>query len=86
MMSDENKEILEKIGEAIKKERERKNLSLRQLAKKIGVSHMVISQWENGLQEIGAINLFKISDELGIKIIQFSKMAKNAKSKFTEHK
>ena len=55
------------IGIKIKAEREKKNLTQAQLAEKIGVSNVFISQLESGAKRASADNLAKLSKTLNIK-------------------
>lgn len=52
---------MENLGETIKMERKRKNLTQPQLAKLIGVSNGIISQWENNAYEPKATYLKRLA-------------------------
>ena len=54
------------IGEKIKKIREDKNLSLRDFAKKLGVSHPIVSRWEDNLTVPNAKYVAKMSKVFGV--------------------
>lgn len=55
------------IGAKIKAAREKKNLTQAQLAEKIGVSNVFISQLESGAKRASADNLAKLARTLNIK-------------------
>ena len=55
------------IGLKIKETRNKKNLTQAQLAQKVGVSNVFISQLESGSKKASADNLAKLSKALGIK-------------------
>ena len=56
---------LEKIGEEIRKLRKEKNLTQKQLARKLGISQQIVSRIERGKENISLKNLGKISSILG---------------------
>lgn len=57
------------IGERIKRERKRQNVSQEKLAQKLGMSRSTISQIELGtVQEIGVRKLIRILDYLGLEL------------------
>ena len=61
--------MLFEIGEQIKKERKRQNISQEKLAHDLGMSRATISQIESGtVQEIGVRKLVKILDYLGLEL------------------
>ncbi|MDD4391104.1 MAG: helix-turn-helix transcriptional regulator [Eubacteriales bacterium] len=55
------------IGRKIKTAREKKKLTQMQLAEKVGVTNVFISQIESGQKKASADNLAKISKALNIK-------------------
>ena len=62
----DNKERRLKLGQAIKRERERQGLSQRKLAQMLGASsHSYIVEIENGKKSIGFDVLCNIADDLG---------------------
>jgi transcriptional regulator with XRE-family HTH domain len=60
-MDIEKKKKNKKLGIFIKQERDAKSLSLREFAKKVGVSHVAISHIENGKVEAKKETLVKIA-------------------------
>ncbi len=60
-MDIEKKKKIKKLGILIKQERDAKNLSLREFAKKVGVSHVAISHIEYGKVEAKKETLVKIA-------------------------
>ena len=61
-----NEERRLKLGQAIKKERERQGLSQRKLAQMLGASsHSYIVEIENGRKSVGFDALCNIADALG---------------------
>ena len=67
-MNQEKSKKLKKLGMVINKERQGKNFSLRDFAKKVGVSHVAISQIEKGKVEAKKETLIKIA-----KILNYDK-------------
>lgn len=64
-----NAYMLFDIGERIKRERKRQNVSQEKLAQKLGMSRSTISQIELGtVQEIGVRKLIRILDYLGLEL------------------
>lgn len=66
------KNNLTTIGNNIKKHRKLANISQKQLAKKIGVSHFWISKLENGKRNTTINLLILISDCLNIELSQLT--------------
>lgn len=62
---------IESIGYRIKKARQLNDLTQKQLASKINVSHQLISQWENGGIEPSISNLLLISQATGFSLFFF---------------
>ena len=67
-MNQEKNKKLKKLGMVINKERQDKKFSLRDFAKKVGVSHVAISQIEKGKVEAKKETLIKIA-----KILNYDK-------------
>ena len=67
-MNQEKNKKLKKLGMVINKERQYKKFSLRDFAKKVGVSHVAISQIEKGKVEAKKETLIKIA-----KILNYDK-------------
>ena len=63
----------DKIGEFIQRKRKEKNLTQKELAKKIGVTDKAVSKWERGLGCPDVSILEALSDELGISILELLK-------------
>ena len=63
-MKIEKEKKIKKLGIVIKRERKAKNLSLREFAKKVGVSHVAISHIEYGKVEAKKETLIKIAEIL----------------------
>lgn len=64
-----------KVGKAIHNLRKRKGIAQLELAIKLGVSRTTVSLYENGKLEISISKLIKISQILGVSIIDFLKSA-----------
>lgn len=62
----ETSNLTKKIGQNIQYYRKRNKLTLRQLAERIGVTHSIVSQWENGLKEPTPTNRMLLSKALRI--------------------
>lgn len=56
------------IGKSIKMNRMAQNLTQKQLAQKIGVTHAAISYWENGINIPNVKDCWLLADALGITI------------------
>lgn len=56
------------IGKSIKVNRMAQNLTQKQLAQKIGVTHAAISYWENGINIPNVKDCWLLADALGITI------------------
>ncbi len=56
------------IGKSIKVNRIAQNYTQKQLAQKIGVTHAVISYWENGVNIPNVKDCWLLADALGITI------------------
>lgn len=54
------------VGRRIRIARERRNLTLRELAAKAGISSSFLSQAERGISELQVLHLFAISEALGV--------------------
>ena len=54
------------IGERIKEERERLELTQKELGRKIGVCREIMSQIENGARDIKTERLVRLADALGV--------------------
>lgn len=63
--------LLENIGAKVKKLRQEKNLTLREMSEKINLSTGYLSQFERGITTIAVEYLYKISDILGVSINYF---------------
>ena len=63
----------EKIGEFIALKRKEKNLTQKDLAKKIGVTDKAVSRWETGLGCPDVSILEILSDELDVSILELLK-------------
>lgn len=57
-----------KTGELIRKYRKEKNLTMKELGKKVGVSEQAISQYERGIRNVNLETLIKLSDALNVTI------------------
>lgn len=65
-----SKEFLLKFGEVVKKERNKQNLTQRELADKVGVSHEWICKIEKGKANTISLNLLHtIKEKLGLQKI-----------------
>lgn len=62
------------IGPSIKKIRESRNITQKDLAEWLGVSRQAISMWEAGRREIKVSTLHKIANVLGVTIDEVIKM------------
>lgn len=62
------------IGQAIKKAREGKGLTQKQLAEKLYVDTSLVCRWENGQRSISQQQLTVILDVLGLSIADIKKM------------
>ena len=66
-----SKEFLVKFGEVVKKQRVIKNLTQKELAKQVGVSHEWICKIEKGKAKTISLNLiYKVKEYLEIKEIK----------------
>ena len=81
------------LGKKIKKIREKRGLSQEELAKLIGISRAALSELERGNRNLGALELIKMINVLGLDINDFSKNKKqettinpNQKIKFEPNK
>jgi transcriptional regulator with XRE-family HTH domain len=63
-----------RIGEALKKARESKGLTQKQLADMLYVDPSLVCRWEKGQRRIMADDLITILEILGICIDEFKKM------------
>lgn len=57
-----------KLGQNIKKERERLGLSQSELAKRTGLSRQQITNWEGALYDLGFSNVVKVADALEVPV------------------
>lgn len=57
-----------KFGEILKELRLEKSVGQEKLAKAIGVTHSIISLWENGLREPTLSNLVSIADYFNVSL------------------
>lgn len=71
----------EKIGEFIKKLRQEKKLTQKELADKLGVTYQAVSKWENGKNIPDILILKKISSEFGCDMNELLNGEKNSKKK-----
>ena len=60
------------VGKNIKKCRENKSLSQRELAERLGVSYTVISQYERGIRNPKIETLSKIAEALGVDPVEIT--------------
>lgn len=65
------------IGERIKKIRQEKGLSQKELGEKLNVSQQMIGQWETGKSNPKLANLQKIATTLSVSTNTFLKLEKN---------
>lgn len=61
-------ETIQNIGKHIKKRRQRKNWTLKQLAKKSGLGIKTISDIENGINKPTKNTLYRLSRSFGVTI------------------
>lgn len=59
-------EFNEKLGRYLRRERQKKHISQRVLAEKMGVTKASISFWENGKRQMYASTLLDYCDAIGI--------------------
>ena len=62
------KEFDAQLGEILRTERERRGLSQREIARRIGVSKSAVSLWESGARSMAAVSLAKYCAVLGVSI------------------
>lgn len=67
----EDKELMKYVGNRIKEERIKKNLTQKELGKLIGVAHNTISTYESGRNAPEQNAIFKIARALDIKVDDF---------------
>lgn len=60
-----------KIGPEIKRIRENKGLSLREVASRSGLSHSGLSNYENGKRSLDIDQLDKLCSVLGVDMLEF---------------
>ena len=63
-----DKELMAFVGNRIKEERKKKNMTQKALGEKIGVAHNTISSYESGKNAPEQNAIFKIARVLGIKV------------------
>lgn len=56
------------FAKRLKEERMNKNLSQEDLAKRVGVSRVIISYWESGKRNMTLENAHKVFRELGVSV------------------
>lgn len=71
------KDIDQQLGNLLRSARTTKGVSQRQLAKLIGVSQDVISDWEQGKRALKVSDLYSISDALDVSLSHFLVLDKN---------
>jgi len=74
MSKNKGSATLTSLGERVKKAREKKGLSLRQLAAHCNVDHSVIAKIEKGERNITISTLFELASGLGVpakKLVDF---------------
>src|SRR5689334_14976475 len=59
-----------KLGEAIGARRRAVGLSQKQLAEKVGVHDVTLSEWERGLRRPNATKLARVARELGLAVVE----------------
>lgn len=65
------------LGEAIKENRQRCNLTQEQVAEKLSVSRQAVSKWENGTAEPSTANLLALAELFGVSIDTLLHTAQN---------
>ena len=63
-MKDE--EFYKSLGSALRQEREKRNLSQQEIAEKLGVTKMAVSNWESGNRSMYAATLKEYCHVLGV--------------------
>src|SRR3954462_7351745 len=64
-----------KLGEAISARRRAVGLSQKQLAEKVGVHEVTLSEWERGLRLPNATKLARVARELGLAVVELIAIA-----------
>lgn len=64
----DNDLFLKSIGASIKEHRVVRGLSQKQMAALIGVSHVAVSYWENGVNIPNVADCWRLADALGISV------------------
>jgi transcriptional regulator with XRE-family HTH domain len=75
--------VRDDVGRRIREHREQSNLSLRELARRLGISPSAISQIETGKSRPSVSTLYSIVTELGMSLDELFSGANNARSKRT---
>lgn len=65
-MEKDQQDIKERVGQQIRDARKEKNLTLKELGEKVGVSESVMSRYEKGKQNLTLETLQKVADALGL--------------------
>ncbi len=60
--------VKKSLGESIKENRQRCNLTQEQVAEKLSVSRQAVSKWENGTAEPSTANLLALAELFGISV------------------
>ncbi len=60
--------VKKSLGEAIKENRQRCNLTQEQVAEKLSVSRQAVSKWENGTAEPSTANLRALAELFGVSV------------------